>query len=81
MPIILKLDDIMAQRRMTLGELAERVGITSANLSHIKTGKARAIRFSTLEKLCEVLACKPGDIIDYEPEGAELPRATETPKQ
>lgn len=68
MPIILKLDDIMAQHRITLGELAERVGITSANLSHIKTGKARAIRFSTLDKLCEVLECKPGDIIDYEPD-------------
>ena len=68
MPIVLKLDDLMAQRGISLVELAEQVGITNANLSHIKTGKVRAIRFSTLEKLCEVLGCKPGDIIDYEPD-------------
>ena len=81
MAIQVNLDVMLARRKMTLSELASKVDITLANLSVLKTGRARAIRFSTLEKLCEVLACKAGDVIDYEPEGAELPRATETPKQ
>lgn len=68
MPVVLKLDDIMSEQNIGLGELADKVGITLANLSRIKTGKVRAIRFSTLEKLCEALDCKPGDIIDYLPE-------------
>ena len=56
----------MADRKMPLNELAERVGITNANLSNIKTGKISAIRFSTLEKICEVLECQPGDILEYQ---------------
>ena len=65
MPIIVNVDVMLAKRKMSSGELAEKVGITPANLSILKTNKAKAIRFSTLEKLCEVLNCKPGDILDY----------------
>jgi putative transcriptional regulator len=65
MAIIVKLDDLLHDRRMTLSELAERVGITLANLSILKTGKARAIRFSTLEAICAALGCQPGDILEY----------------
>ena len=68
MPISIKLDDLLYQRRMTLTELAERVDITLANLSILKTGKAKAIRFSTLEAICQVLECQPGDILGYESE-------------
>ncbi len=68
MPIITKLDNVLAKRRMSLTELSERVDITIANLSILKSGKARAIRFSTLEAICKVLKCKPGDILDIEPE-------------
>lgn len=66
MPIVINVDVMLARRKMRLNELAERVGITAQNLSVLKTGKARAIRFSTLEKLCEVLECQPGDIFAYE---------------
>ncbi len=66
MPIILRLDRVMADRKMSLNELAEKVGITNANLSKIKTGKIAAIRFSTLESICEVLHCQPGDILEYQ---------------
>lgn len=66
--IEINLDVIMAIRRISSGELAEKIGITPANLSILKTGKAKAIRFSTLESLCEVLNCQPGDIIKYIPE-------------
>jgi putative transcriptional regulator len=69
--IAVKLDDLLHERRMTMTELADRVGITLANLSILKTGKARAIRFSTLEAICEALACQPGDILRFEPEQAE----------
>ena len=72
MAITVKLDDILHDRRMTLTALADRVGMTLANLSILKTGKARAIRFSTLEAICEALACQPGDILQFEPEQAEL---------
>ena len=65
MPIITNLDIILAKRKITLSELAERVGISIVNLSVLKTGKAKAIRFSTLEAICEVLDCQPGDIIEY----------------
>ena len=68
MPITVKLDDLLYARRMTLTELAERVGITLSNLSILKTGKARAIRFSTLEALCEALGCQPGDLLEFQPE-------------
>ena len=67
MTIAVKIDDLLHDRRMTLTELAERVGITIVNLSILKTGKARAIRFSTLEAICEALACQPGDILEYLP--------------
>ena len=63
--IVINLDIMMAKRKISSGELAERVGITQANLSILKTNKARAIRFSTLEKICEVLECQPGDILEY----------------
>ncbi len=64
--IAVKLDDLLHDRRMTLTELAERIDITLANLSILKTGKARAIRFSTLEAICGVLACQPGDLLSYQ---------------
>ena len=63
--IIVNLDVEMAKRKMSLGELAEKVGLTQANLSILKTGKARAIRFSTLEAICHELGCQPGDILEY----------------
>jgi putative transcriptional regulator len=68
MPIGVKLDDLLHDRRMTLTELAERVGMTLANLSILKTGKARAIRFSTLDAICEALQCQPGDLLRHEPD-------------
>ena len=70
MAIVVKLDDMLHDRRMTLTELAERIDLTLANLSILKTGKARAIRFSTLERICEALSCQPGDILRHEPEPA-----------
>ncbi len=66
MPVSVKLDDLLYARRMTLTELAEKVDITLANLSILKTGKAKAIRFSTLEAICKALECQPGDLIGYE---------------
>ena len=68
MPITVKLDDLLHARRMTLTELAEKVDITLANLSILKTGKAKAIRFSTLEAICRVLECQPGDLLGYQAE-------------
>jgi putative transcriptional regulator len=65
MPIVVNLDVIMAKRKMSLTELSERVGITLANLSILKSGKAKAIRFSTLEEICKVLKCQPADILEY----------------
>ena len=67
MPIVVKLDDMLHARRMTLTELAERINITLANLSILKTGKARAVRFSTLEAICDVMQCQPGDLLEYAP--------------
>ena len=64
--IIINLDVMMAKRKISLGELSDRVGITPANLSILKTGKAKAIRFSTLDKLCKILDCQPADILEYE---------------
>ena len=63
--IIVNLDVMMAKRKISLGELSELVGITPANLSILKTGKAKAVRFSTLDKICEVLQCQPSDILEY----------------
>ncbi len=65
MAIITRLDRVLADRKMQLNELAEKVDISIANLSNLKTGKVHAIRFSTLDKICEVLDCQPGDIIEY----------------
>ena len=76
MAIVVKLDDLLHDRRMTLTELADRIDITLANLSILKTGKARAIRFSTLEAICEALSCQPGDMIQFEPEQSEVNRET-----
>jgi putative transcriptional regulator len=67
MPIIVRLDDVLHRRRVTLTELSERIDITLANLSILKTGKARAIRFSTLDAICQALQCQPGDILESVP--------------
>ena len=67
MPIVVTLDDMLHARRMTLTELADRIGITLANLSILKTGKARAIRFSTLDSICQALQCQPGEILEFVP--------------
>lgn len=67
MPIIVNVDIMLARRKMSSGELADRVGITPANLSILKTGKAKAVRFSTLAALCKALDCQPGDILEYQP--------------
>jgi putative transcriptional regulator len=74
MAIVVKLDDLLHARRMTLTELSEKVGITLANLSILKTGKARAVRFSTLEAICAALQCQPGDLLAYD---ASIPAETE----
>jgi putative transcriptional regulator len=66
MPVLVKLDDLLHARRMTLTQLAERIDITLANLSILKTGKAKAIRFSTLEAICRELECQPGDLLGYQ---------------
>ena len=71
MPIIVNVDVMMARRKMSLTELADRVGITLANLSILKTGKAKAIRFETLEAICHALNCQPGDLLEYAPQEAE----------
>ena len=68
MPIILRLDRVMADRKISLNELADKVGVANVNLSKLKNGKVSAIRFSTLEAICEVLDCQPGDILEYEKE-------------
>lgn len=65
MPIIVNLDVMMAKRKMSLNELSDRVGVTLSNLSILKTGKAKAVRFSTLEAICQALDCQPGDILEY----------------
>ena len=72
MAIILRLDRVMADRKISLNELAERVGISNVNLSNLKTGKVRAIRFSTLNAICRELDCQPGDILEYFPSDDEI---------
>ena len=69
MPIIVNVDVMMAKRKMSLTELSEKVGITMANMSILKTGKAKAIRFETLEAICKILNCQPGDILEFVEEG------------
>ena len=73
MGIIVNLDVMMAKRKMSLGELAQKVDITMANLSILKNNKARAVRFSTLEAICAALDCQPGDLLEYIPDGEEQP--------
>jgi putative transcriptional regulator len=80
-PIAVRLDDLLAERGMTLTELAERVGITIVNLSILKNGRARAIRFTTLAGLCQVLGCQPGDLLSYQPNGHPRDAAGDTPLQ
>jgi putative transcriptional regulator len=77
MAIVVNLDVMLARRKMRLGALAEQVGITPQNLSVLKTGRARAIRFSTLEKLCEALDCQPGDLFEHRAGAAPRPPAEE----
>ena len=81
MPIVVNVDVMLARRKMRLNELAERVGITAQNLSVLKTGRARAIRFSTLEKLCEVLDCQPGDLFAFENSVVGAETAENSPKE
>ncbi len=69
MPIIVNLDQMMSKRKISLTELSEKVGITMANLSILKQGHARAVRFSTLERICDVLDCQPGDLLEFKKEG------------
>ncbi|MER7518305.1 helix-turn-helix transcriptional regulator [Streptomyces sp. NPDC126499] len=76
MPIAVDIDVMLARRKMSVGELAERVGITPANLAVLKNGRAKAVRFTTLAALCEVLECQPGDLLRWEPED---PADTEAP--
>lgn len=73
MPIVVNLDVMMAKRKISLGELAERMDITPSNLSILKTGKAKAIRFSTLMSICHHLECQPGDILEYRPDESDFP--------
>lgn len=68
MPIILRLDRVMADKKMSLNELSQKVGVSNVNLSKLKTGKVSAVRFSTLETICKVLECQPGDILEYVPD-------------
>ncbi|MEU9127937.1 helix-turn-helix transcriptional regulator [Kitasatospora sp. NPDC048540] len=77
MPIAVDIDVMLARRKMSVGELADRVGITPANLAVLKNGRAKAVRFRTLAALCEVLECQPGDLLRWEPEDAGTTEATE----
>ena len=79
MAIIVKLDDMLHERRMTLTELSERVGVSLPNLSILKTGKARAIRFSTLHSICKALECQPGDLLAFDPTLPDVPEETLVP--
>lgn len=72
MPIVVDIDVMLARRKMSVGELAERIGITPANLAVLKNGRAKAVRFTTLDALCAALECQPGDLIRYVPEGDEV---------
>lgn len=71
MPIVVNIDVMLARRKMSSGELADKIGISATNLSILKTGKAKAIRFSTLEALCKALGCQPGDILEYQEKSTE----------
>ncbi|WP_339236349.1 helix-turn-helix transcriptional regulator [Paenibacillus sp. FSL R5-0623] len=71
MPIIIRLDRVLADKKMKLNDLADKVGISNVNLSNLKTGKVKAIRFSTLEAICEILDCQPGDIMEFVPNDSD----------
>ena len=77
MPIVVDIDVMLARRKMAVGTLAERIGITPANLAVLKNGRAKAVRFTTLAALCEVLECQPGDLLRFEPDHEEVPGTTE----
>jgi putative transcriptional regulator len=79
MPIVVDVDVMLAKRKMSVGTLAERVGITPANLAVLKNGRAKAVRFTTLAALCEVLGCQPGDLLRWEPEGSAHGDGTAVP--
>ncbi|SCX45965.1 putative transcriptional regulator [Klenkia marina] len=72
MPIVVRIDVLLAERRMAVGEFAERVGLTPANVAVLKNGRAKAVRFSTLESICRVLECQPGDLLQWVDEDAEV---------
>ncbi|KQR21312.1 helix-turn-helix domain-containing protein [Microbacterium sp. Leaf151] len=76
MSIVIDIDVMIARRKMGVGELADRIGITPANLAVLKNGRAKAVRFSTLSALCEVLDCQPGDLLRWEPEGRDVEPST-----
>ena len=76
MPIVVDIDVMLAKRKMPVGALADRIGITPANLAVLKNGRAKAVRFTTLEALCEVLECQPGDLLRWEPEEIAAPGGT-----
>jgi putative transcriptional regulator len=73
MAIIIRLDRVLADRKMQMNDLAEKVGISNVNMSNLKTGKVKAIRFSTLEAICKCLNCQPGDILEYQPDEKTYP--------
>ncbi|MBP2473335.1 putative transcriptional regulator [Crossiella equi] len=73
MPIVVRIDVQLAKRKMSVGEFAERVGLTPANVAVLKNGRAKAVRFSTLEAICQVLECQPGDLLEYVPDEEETP--------
>ena len=82
MPIVIDVDVMLARRKMAVGTLADRIGITPANLAVLKNGRAKAVRFTTLDALCEVLECQPGDLLRWEPDGAvtqDAPTTTGAP--
>lgn len=81
MAIILRLDRVMADRKMSLTELAVRVGISNVNLSNLKTGKVKAVRFSTLNAICDVLDCQPGDILEYQRDDPKEQHESNAPQQ
>jgi putative transcriptional regulator len=73
MAIIIRLDRVLADRKMQMNDLADKVGISNVNMSNLKTGKVKAIRFSTLEAICKYLNCQPGDILEYQQDGKNIP--------
>ena len=79
MPIVVDIDVMLARRKMAVGTLAERVGVTPANIAVLKNGRAKAVRFTTLEALCEVLECQPGDLLRWEPGHSDGEGSSETP--